>query len=539
MHHTPRRSSVTLALLAVLAAAPAVAAPLPETRIAVTLPAGFTGATSGRLLVFAEPATPQNADAKSIDTAEFGSSEAVSVAARDVAGFGPAHHVLIDTQETAYPAGFAALPAGDYRVQAVLDRNGDYGYGGRGAGDIVSPVTTIHWPMTAPATIALDPAIPVAATERPISAEGQALIAAAKPHLHPVDFVSPSLSAFWGRPITIHAWVLTPPDYDPAARTTWPTVYEVGGFGSSQKANVGMAAHYWGFEADKSAPPMIYVLLDHSSLGTGTTEFADSVNNGPWGHALTTELMPMLETQYRMDARPSGRFLTGHSSGGWATLWLQVAYSKVFGGSWPTSPDPSDFHDFTGVDLYAPGANFYHDAAGHPNPLIRDKGKVVASIESFARIETVLGHDGGQFRSFEWVFSPRGPDGSPMPMFDRVTGAVDPAVVGYWRDHYDVAHLLAAHWPALRPDLDGKIHLTVGTADTFYLDGAAHRLDAVMQRLGAHAQFNYLPGKTHFDLYARGDDKLALMKDIAWAMYAVARPGTIRPAPAPAPAPKP
>ena len=58
-----------------------------------------------------------------------------------------------------------------------------------------------------------------------------------------------------------------------------------------------------------------------------------------------------------MDGHASGRFLNGHSSGGWATLQLQTHYPKIFGGTWSTSPDPSDFHDFTGVDLYAPNAN--------------------------------------------------------------------------------------------------------------------------------------------------------------------------------------
>ena len=80
-------------------------------------------------------------------------------------------------------------------------------------------------------------------------------------------------------------------------------------------------------------------------------EFADSVNNGPWGLALVTEVIPALEARYRMDARPSGRFLTGHSSGGWFALWAIVRYPALFGGSWPTSPDPVDFRNFLGVDL--------------------------------------------------------------------------------------------------------------------------------------------------------------------------------------------
>jgi S-formylglutathione hydrolase FrmB len=280
-------------------------------------------------------------------------------------------------------------------------------------------------------------------------------------------------------------------------------------------------------------PPMIWVYLDESSP-TGTHEFADSVNNGPWGKALTEELIPQLESTYRMDARVSGRFLNGHSSGGWATLWLQTRYPKVFGGTWSTSPDPSDFHDFTGVDLYAPHANVYRKADGSAYPLVRDKGKVLATFQQFAEVERVQGSYGGQLASFEWVFSPRAQDGSPMPMFNRDTGDVDPRVVAYWRENYDIAHRLEEHWSEVGPDLDGKIHLIVGTADTFYLDGAAHRLKEVLDGLHAKSDIRFLPDKTHFDLYVVGNDRTALLKQIAWEMYAVARPqSTLKRAAAP------
>jgi hypothetical protein len=76
----------------------------------------------------------------------------------------------------------------------------------------------------------------------------------------------------------------------------------------------------------------------------------------------------------------------------------------------------------------------------------------------------------------------------------------------------------------LKPDLDGKIHLYVGTADTFYLDGAAHRLKAVLDGLHAHSDIRFIPGRTHFDLYKVDDDRLAMLKQISWDMYAVARP---------------
>ena len=114
-------------------------------------------------------------------------------------------------------------------------------------------------------------------------------------------------------------------------------------------------------------------------------------------------------------------------------------------------------------------------------------------------------------------------------MFDRTTGAVDPAVIAYWKEHYDVAERLRRHWPELKRDLDGKIHLTVGSPDTFYLDGSARLLEATMKERGAKTDFRYIQGRGHFDLYPVGDDPWGLYKTIAREMYAHARPGSKSP----------
>ncbi len=486
---------------------------------------------SGRLLLFAVDAKAAAAAAKDgkveeVDASPFGAVQA-SVAALEVGRLVPGQGVEIDADALAYPAGWSRLPPGEYFVQAVLDTNHDYNYGGRGAGDLVSPVLKVRLPAKAIPRLSLDRVLPAREPwdlpPRYFSETTRKHLDEARRAAQPLDFISPALSAFWGRPIHMRGWVLLPPGYEAKAGQTWPVVYSTHGYGGSAASLAGSAAMVYGAMAEQQMPPMIWVFLDESSP-TGTHEFADSVNNGPWGQALTTELIPQLESRYRMDTRPSGRFLTGHSSGGWATLWLQTRYPKIFGGTWSTSPDPSDFHDFTGVDLYVPGANVYRKPDGSAWPLVRDKGKVVASFEAFAKLERVLGEYGGQMASFEWVFSPRGAAGRPMPMFDRDTGAVDPAVVAYWRDHYDIAHLVQTNWPRLKGDLDGKIHLIVGTADTFYLDGAAHRLKAVLDGLGAKSDFRFLPDRTHFDLFVQGGDRTALLKQISWEMYAVARP---------------
>ena len=271
--------------------------------------------------------------------------------------------------------------------------------------------------------------------------------------------------------------------------------------------------------ADRRSPEMIYVLLDES-LSTGTHEFVDSVNNGPWGSALVSELIPYLESQYRIDARPEGRFVTGHSSGGWASLWLQVAYPDFFGGVWSTSPDPVDFRSFTGPDIAdaRAGSNFYLKPDGSPWMLVRMHGEDVESLRDYAQQERVLGEYGGQMSSFEWVFSPRGDDGRPLPLFDRATGAIDPAVARAW-EKYDISRVLRDHWSTLAPKLRGKIHIYVGTADSFHLDSSIGLLEQVLKELGSDATVTYIPGRDHFDLYTGG-----LSIRIAKEIYSAAHP---------------
>lgn len=501
-----------------------IGAAAPEIPIAVELPPGVAADAGGRVLLFVQPLAAGDADADEVDVGGPG----VTVVARDVTSFGPRRTVILDTRATAFPRGLASLPQGDYRVQAVLDRDGDYNYAGRNAGDIVSRVVTVRMPLSTTPRIVFDHVVPAAPDQfdttglPPVAAEQ---IAASRPHLHDERVASPLLSRFAGTSRSIRAWVLTPPGYDPASRTTYPTVYTAGAFGTNHRLDGQQLSRQWHLMETGAIPPMIWVTLDFSSP-TGTTEFADSANNGPWGEALVREVIPALEHRYRMDARPSGRFLTGHSSGGWFALWTMVRYPALFGGSWSSSPDPSDFRDFIGVDLYAPGANMYRDANGAPRPLERDRKGVRQTIEQAATLEAVLGEKGGQLGSFEWVFSPRRADGTPAPLFDRATGAVDASVAAYWRDHYDIGHRIEADWPALRRDLDGKVHVAVGTADSYYLDGSARRLDAAFRKVGGHADFTYVPDATHNmrEIYARDGDAAALWKEMTRTMMAIARP---------------
>lgn len=498
-------------------------------RVALDMP--DAKAVSGRLLLFITNAKQAREEAKDgkvteISVSPFQKAQA-SVAALDVVHLTSGQSVIVNANQDAFPKGFSTLPPGDYLMQAVLDVNHDYNYGGS-PGDVISKVVQVTLPASSMPTITLDSTVPLQPmweTPPKFTDAQRSAFDAMHTVTHAIDFVSPALTSFWGRPIHMKGWVLTPPGYEANSDKKYPVVYYTHGFGGTLHYLLRPALTVYTAMKDGQMPPMIWVFLDESSL-TGTHEFADSVNNGPWGRALTTELIPHLESQYRMDADANGRFLQGHSSGGWATLWLQTSYPKIFGGTWSTSPDPSDFHDFTGPNLYADHANVYHRPDGTLYPLVRDHDKVIARFESFAKLERVLGPYGGQMASFEWVFSPREPDGRPEQMFNRDTGEVNPAVVQYWHDHYDIAHLVKMNWATLKPNLDGKIHLYVGTADTFYLDGAAHKLKAVLDGLRAKSSFHFIPDRTHFDLYRIGKDKDGLLKKISWEMYKVARPGS-------------
>jgi dienelactone hydrolase len=126
------------------------------------------------------------------------------------------------------------------------------------------------------------------------------------------------------------------------------------------------------------------------------------------------------------------------------------------------------------------------------------------------------------------LFSSRA-DGEPAFLFDRDSGAVDPAVAAYWRKRYDIGHRIDVDWPRLGKHLDGKLHVVVGTADSYYLDGPVRRLQTALRKVGGHADFRYVPGATHSMsmLYAKNSDRNALWREMARAMYAVARPSQI------------
>jgi S-formylglutathione hydrolase FrmB len=217
-------------------------------------------------------------------------------------------------------------------------------------------------------------------------------------------------------------------------------------------------------------------------------------------------MIPAVEKSFRAVGTPAARLVTGHSSGGWSSLWLQVTYPDDFNGVWSTAPDPVDFRDFQRINLYADGANMFTDADGKPRPLARSGGRPTLFYKPFSDMEVVMGR-GGQLGSFEAVFSPRGrwwssDYGRPKKLWDRKTGAVNPEVAEAWKK-YDIRLKLEENWRELGPKLAGKLHVYVGGDDTFYLEGAVALLKESLKKLNSDAVIEIVPGRDHGSLMDR------------------------------------
>lgn len=293
------------------------------------------------------------------------------------------------------------------------------------------------------------------------------------------------------RPTTHRAAVMPPTSYDPEADRTWPTVYVIGGFPGSL-SGAPMTKWMWGQTA--LADEAFIVHLDAECLN-GHHAFVDSQGNGSRGTALVEEFIPHLESRWRLRDDAAGRLLTGHSSGGWSSLWLQLNWPTFFGGTWSTAPDPVDFRNFQTVDIYGDGANAFIDADGERRPVARNGGNVLIWYDDFVGMERVIG-DGGQIRSFDWTFSPVDEHGQAKRLIDPKTGEIDPEVAAAWRKS-DINLLIRERWEEIGPQLTDKIHVIGGGEDTFYLEGAVERLQDTFEELGGGADVILVPGADH------------------------------------------
>jgi hypothetical protein len=402
------------------------------------------------------------------------------VLARDVRDWKPGESLAIAADALAFPQPLAKLTPETYSVVAVMDLDqGHRNFSNAPGNGYSKPIRLKLDPAnTGAVKLVLDQVV----QHRPFP-EGK--------RVKLVEIESKLLSAFHGKRTLLRAAVVLPKSFDDKPDQRYPVIYEIPGFGGD---------HYGALFAqsrnatDVAGVEMLYVVLD-PGCRTGHHVFADSENNGPCGAALIKELIPAIEAKYRGIGAASGRFVTGHSSGGWSSLWLQITYPDFFGGVWSTAPDPVDFRDFQRINLYKPGTNMFTDEDGKQRPLARHNKKVLLYYKPFSDMEVVMGH-GGQLASFEAVFSPRGKDGQPRRLWDRASGRIDAEVVKSW-ERYDIRLVLERNWKKLGPSLAGKLHVYMGGEDTFYLEGATVLLKEALAKLGSDAVVEVFPGKNH------------------------------------------
>jgi hypothetical protein len=400
--------------------------------------------------------------------------------AQDVKDWQPDRPLVLNSDALAYPVAMAKVAKGTYSIQAVMDFDrGERSFSTtEGNGHSRTLRRELDGAASGPVELRIDQvhkAKPFQETER----------------VKLVDIESRLLTAFHGRSTHLRAGVVLPPSFATEIRRRYPVVYEIPGFGGTHFGAHAAAARD---ATNVAGIEMIYVVLD-PNCRLGHHVFADSANNGPCGRALIEELIPYIETRFRGIGDGRARFVTGHSSGGWSSLWLQIAYPDAFNGVWSTSPDPVDFRDFQRIDLTKPDANMFRDAHGEQRPIARKGGKAVLFFKPFSDMEEVMGH-GGQLASFEAVFSARGADGRPRKLWDRTTGAIDPEVAKSW-ERYDIRLVLERNWKMLGPKLAGKLHVWTGGADTFYLEGAVVKLKATLAKLGSDADIEVIPNRDH------------------------------------------
>ncbi|MDQ6926151.1 MAG: alpha/beta hydrolase-fold protein [Candidatus Eremiobacteraeota bacterium] len=294
------------------------------------------------------------------------------------------------------------------------------------------------------------------------------------------------LSAWWGQPIYLGAVVLLPKDYDAHPGVKYPVVYDEGHF--SLRAPAVGATPYWNADG---TPRVIIVTLQHPSPYYDDSYGVNSANNGPYGDAIMRELIPAVETKFRVIREPWARLLTGGSTGGWISLAHQVLYPDFYGGTWSLCPDGVDFRYHQIVNVYSDTNAYWLDRGWMKidRPTRRQPdGNIVATMKDENWFELASGdhsRSGGQWDIWEATYGPVGADGYPKPIWDKRTGAIDHTVAAYWKEHYDLRSILETSWPTLGPKVAGKINVYVGDADSYFLNMGTHLLDNFLRKATA------------------------------------------------------
>jgi S-formylglutathione hydrolase FrmB len=361
-----------------------------------------------------------------------------------------------------------------YYFQVVYKQNVDDGLENV-AGNLYSNIDSVYYTNTLQLNLTLNKIIPPTTILK-------------HDFVKTIEIKSQLLSDFSGKSRFLKAAILLPSSYFENPDKTYPICYRAAGLNGRYTAINGLINNKdfteWWFT--KTAPQIIYVFLD-SQGPYGDTYQVDSENNGPCGKALTEELIPEIEKQFRYKPESKMRFLTGNSTGGWVSLGLQILYPDFFDGTWSYSPDPVDFEHYGLINIYQDESIFYNRYGylqpgrrtiyGEPTLSMKDW---IAGENLNSRTSTYL-VSGGQFGAYNAVFGPKGKDGLPSFMFDPITGKIDHSIAKQW-EKYDLKKVLEKNWKILGPKLQGKIWIWMGDMDGLYSNVATRFLQKFIDK---------------------------------------------------------
>ena len=328
-----------------------------------------------------------------------------------------------------------------------------------------------------------------------------------------IKIKSELLSKFWGRDMYLGAHILLPEGFEENPEIKYPLAimhghfpYDFGGFRTEPVDTTIPCEYSSRFGVDcynrivqqeaydfykawtgPDFPRVLAIKIQHANPFYDDSYAVNSENLGPYGDAITYELIPYIEENFRGIGEGWARFVYGGSTGGWEALAVQVMYPKEYGGCFAACPDPIDFRAFCLVDLYKDKNAYYLESefkktlrAGHRDYL----GHVSSTLKDMNLRELTLGtkgRSGQQWDIWEAVYSPVGSDGYPQRIWDKKTGEINPEVAAYWKENYDLAHILKRDWAKNSADWVGKIRIYCGDMDNYYLNNAVYLTEEILE----------------------------------------------------------
>ncbi len=415
----------------------------------------------------------------------------------DVENLSPGEPAVIDVSTLGSPLeSLSELPAGDYYIQAVFNKYTEFKRSDghtvwmhndqwegqnwkRSPGNIYSDVRQVY----------IDPASSDVIRVEVTNIIPPVVIPPDSQYVKRFRIQSQVLTEFWGQPMYLGMVVLLPKGYDEHPDVYYPVVYNQGHFSLSAPL---------GFEGGRRSvreewlgpdfPRFIAVTLQHPCPYFDDSYGVDSPSVGPYGTAIHEELIPEFERRFRAIREPYARVLTGGSTGGWISFALQAYYPDFYGGTWSFAPDPLDFRNVEGINIYEDLNAFYkvHEwrTVPTPNSRIPETGEINLTSKQrnhFELVNGTKGRSGEQIDIWSAVFGPLGDDGYFKPLFDKYTGEMDPSVAQAWKENYDIRYYLEQNWSTIGPKLVGKLHIFAGTMDNYYLDIGVKHTEAFLE----------------------------------------------------------